>query len=196
MERTRRSDLNGASGLRGLLPRGRQKRACASGCSVPGSTAISSQAPCPERGSCTGHLREVREWCHALSRICCCLEFLLPARGFASRRTDGAGRPSRTCRHRTVRPQFCCRRGARASGQARTEICRCAITLARGSSSPTARPTSSFIPRNRAGWGGSPACSLWAISAPKRAIVFFISTICWRMRFGLELIATGGPAQF
>ena len=68
---------------------------------------------------------------------------------------------------------------------------RCAITRARGWCSPTARPTSSPIRATAPAGAGSAACSRSATCAPRRATAFCISTICWRMCFGLELIVDG-----
>ncbi len=60
---------------------------------------------------------------------------------------------ARARRARALRPQFGRRRGARAPDQARAEACAAPIIRAHGSSSPTARPTSSPIRATAPAWG-------------------------------------------
>ena len=124
----------------------------------------------------------------ALLRIRRRLEFLLPARGFASRGADAAGGASRAWRPRAVRPQFSRRRGARASDQARAGADARLSSRRAPRLLPTARPTSSPIRATAPAGGGSAACSRAATCAPRRATcILYLDDLLDHID-GLELI--------
>ena len=106
---------------------------------------------------------------HALPRIRLRLEFLLPARSVASGGIDGAGARSGSpawAYATAIRwPAWCARIWPSAS-----RTCRCAITQARGSCSPTARRTFWPIRATVPPGDGFAACSRSAIFAPRRAM--------------------------